>query len=165
MATKEQSLREKLQKKVKPKWRVQSLSRKTREKNGTLYGKASCIAYIDAREVMDILDDAIGIENWKDEYKRDSNGQLQCTLSLKINGEWIGKTDVGTVSQTESEKGEYSDAFKRAAVKWNIGRYLYDLKIQWINCVVTQYNGKNKFSYAVDDNGSKVWDISELINK
>ena len=83
------------------------------------------LSYIDARYVMDVLDDVVGCENWRDEYQV-LNGNMFCGLSVRVNGEWITKWDVGSESNIESEKGEVSGAFKRAAVKWQISRDLYD---------------------------------------
>jgi hypothetical protein len=89
-------------------------------------GKVLLLAYIDGRDAMKRLDDVVGFENWQDDYK-EVKGNLYCTLSICINGQWISKCDCGTESNTDAEKGEASDAFKRAGVKWGIGRYLYYL--------------------------------------
>ena len=90
------------------------------------WGFATMLAYVDARHVMDRLDMVVGPENWSDEYLvTDSN--LYCRISIRIDDYWVAKTDVGTESNVEKEKGNASDAFKRAAVKWGIGRYLYGL--------------------------------------
>jgi len=80
--------------------------------------------YVDARFVMDRLDE-IGAENWQDQYVDRTNGSVRCGIGVLVEGEWIWKWDVGTESDIESDKGSYSDAFKRAAVKWGIGRDLY----------------------------------------
>jgi hypothetical protein len=37
----------------------------------------------------------------------------------------VSKQDVGTESNTEKEKGQASDSFKRACFNWGIGRELY----------------------------------------
>ncbi|NRA91246.1 MAG: hypothetical protein HRU26_00935 [Psychroserpens sp.] len=92
------------------------------------------LAYKDARVDMHRLDEVVGQENWQNEYKRDSNGVLQCGIGIRveyINGDvfskdWVWKWSNGTPSQFEKEKGEYSDAFKRAGFMWGIGRELYD---------------------------------------
>jgi len=88
-------------------------------------GKKSGIAYITARTVMNRLDRVIGPENWQDKIEVLPGGNALCTLSLRINGEWISKTDIGNESDIEPEKGAASIAFKRAGVKWGIGRELY----------------------------------------
>lgn len=94
------------------------------------------LAYIQARPVMDRLDEVVGPENWTDSYVpiQDKNGTVGfiCTLSLRIGDKWVAKTDGADTSDIEAIKGGISDAFKRAAVKWGIGRYLYDLPGNWV---------------------------------
>jgi len=142
-----------LKKKIPYQWRVQSYSRNK--------PSASCVAYIDARDVMDLLDEVVGPENWKDEFQV-INEQLFCTLSIKCGDEWVGKTDTGTESQTEKEKGLVSDAFKRAAVKWGIGRFLYSLDIKFINANETKRD--NNYPYPVDAQGKRIYNVTEYIN-
>jgi hypothetical protein len=81
--------------------------------------------YVDARYVMDKLDH-LGPENWQDQFVDRTDGSVRCGIGLLIGGDWVWKWDVGTVSDIEPEKGSYSEAFKRAGVKWGIGRDLYD---------------------------------------
>jgi len=90
------------------------------------------LAYIDARNVMERLDSVVGWDNWMDEYAETQSGVVLCHLSLRINGEWISKTDGAGRTDIEGEKGGISDAFKRAAVKFGVGRYLYELKNEWV---------------------------------
>lgn len=133
-------------------WKVQSISPKH---------KAQMVAFIDSRDVQNRLDEAVGIENWKDEYHVEA-GKLFCQLSIRINDEWITKTDVGKPSKMDAEKGEASDAFKRAAVKWGVGRYLYDMEVQWVDTV--EHSGKRM---PVDSNGNKLWNrkaVSDYCN-
>ena len=144
---KEYTLAEKLRYPIPYKWKIQSFN-----KEGT---KAQCVAYIDARDVMDLLDRAIGIENWQDSYYRDAQGRLVCRLGLKINNEWVYKEDTGTAGDFEVEKSEYSDAFKRSAVKWGIGRFLYDLPIRYVKVL-------NK--RPVDDRGVEIKDLTKYFN-
>jgi hypothetical protein len=80
--------------------------------------------YVDARYVMDKLD-RLGPENWQDQFVDRSDGSVRCGIGLHIGDEWIWKWDVGTVSDIEPEKGAYSEAFKRAGVKWGVARDLY----------------------------------------
>lgn len=89
-------------------------------------GKSGALRYVDARYVMERLDEAVGPFAWTDTY-RETDGGVICTISLTLDGEvWVPKSDVGTPSNIEGVKGRYSDAFKRAAVKWGIGRDLYE---------------------------------------
>lgn len=92
------------------------------EKTREIKGKR--ITYITARQVMDRLDIVLSPENWRDTY-RHYGKSVVCTLFIRCGDEWVGKTDTGTESNWEPEKGGYSDALKRAAVRWGIGRYLY----------------------------------------
>ena len=87
---------------------------------------ANILAYKDARVDMFVLDQVCGAENWQNEYKRDSKGVLQCGIGIYYDERWIWKWSNGTPSDFESEKGEYSDALKRAGFMWGIGRELYD---------------------------------------
>lgn len=117
-------------------WRVQ-----------TVYnGKALALAYIDARDVMQRLDEVMGIEGWEDSYI-DSGKRTYCTLSLKMDERWVHKTDAAGDSDVEAEKGAVSDALKRAAVKWGIGRYLYEDRFKgvWVPCETQNKNGKEMF--------------------
>ena len=90
------------------------------------------LSYIDARYVYDTLDDKIGPQNWQNRFERDPKGLLKCGIGICVDshsdnlGEWVWKWDVGTESKVEEEKGEHSDAMKRAAVLWGIARDLYD---------------------------------------
>jgi hypothetical protein len=97
--------------------------------------RALAVAYIDARMVEDRLDDVFGVGGWSDEYTPMGDGNVMCRLSVKIDGAWIVKTDVGGESEQpdggDRLKAAFSDALKRAGVKLGIGRYLYDLPKQW----------------------------------
>ncbi|MHC4647526.1 MAG: Rad52/Rad22 family DNA repair protein [Planctomycetota bacterium] len=89
-------------------------------------GGGKVLDFITARHVMNRLDNACGPENWRDEYAPSLTGEgVQCTIYIRIDGEWVGKSDVGTESNTEEDKGAYSDALKRAAVRWGIARELH----------------------------------------
>lgn len=98
--------------------------------------RAMACAYIDARCVMDRLDEVVGPDAWQDDYEVLADGACVCRLKVRLNGEWITKTDVGSESEQPDEhdrrKASFSDALKRAAVKLGIGRYLYRLPHQWI---------------------------------
>ena len=89
--------------------------------------RAHMLAYVDARYVQDRLDDVIGAENWSNSFEVIDN-TLFCAITVVFpDGKVVTKTDCGTESNVEKEKGEASDAFKRAAVMLGIGRDLYDL--------------------------------------
>lgn len=115
-------------------WRAQSVTR-----DGD---KAMALAYIDARNVMERLDAVCGPANWTDSYVETPKGRLISTLSLNIDGQWISKSDGAGDTDVEGDKGAISDALKRAAVKWGIGRYLYDMPTPWVPCESYEKNGK-----------------------
>lgn len=92
----------------------------------------SLLMYKNARVDMTLLDEVVGSENWTRSHEL-INGNLFCTVSVRAeNGEWVSKQDVGTESNTEKEKGQASDAFKRACVNWGIGRELYTCPFVWV---------------------------------
>lgn len=94
----------------------------------------SLLAYKTARTDVKRLNDTLGL-NWKNKYFYDTKGILCCEISVynETTKEWISRVDVGTESNTEKEKGNYSDAFKRSGFKWGIGLELYKFPFLWIN--------------------------------
>lgn len=118
----------------------------TCNKNGV-----SLLLYKDARCDMNILDETLGAMNWKKSYQL-IDGQLFCTLEIwdEDKKQWIGKQDVGVESNTEAEKGRASDAQKRSAVAFGIGRELYTAPFIWVKSSDTRLeeytdNGKTKY--------------------
>jgi hypothetical protein len=90
------------------------------------------VPYITARVVMNRLDSVVGFENWWDDYVVDPGGSdnILCRLTIRLpDGSTVTKSDTGSPGSTgddgEDEKGAFSDALKRAAVKFGIGRHLY----------------------------------------
>ena len=113
----------------------------TVKKNGV-----SLLLYKDARCDMNILDETVGAERWQRKHEL-INGNLFCSVGIfcKDLNEWIWKQDVGTESYTEKEKGQASDAFKRACFNWGLGRELYTAPFIWINADdanISESNGK-----------------------
>jgi hypothetical protein len=101
--------------------------------------KGMALAYIDARDVMSRLDEVCGLL-WQAEYVPMPNGTCCCRVGVKVGEEWLWRSN-GSMNISDSdkadakemaEKGSYSDAFKRAAVLWGIGQYLYDLDSPWV---------------------------------
>lgn len=94
--------------------------------------KGLALAYMDARDVMDRLDAVCGPDGWQNRYSS-SEGLVICEIGLLVGpNNWVWKADGAGVTDIEAEKGAASDAFKRAAVRWGIGRYLYDIKGLWV---------------------------------
>lgn len=94
----------------------------------------SLLLYKDARVDQNILDETFGIFGWQRDHQLIGD-RLYCTVSVKDpdTEEWIHKQDVGVESYTEKEKGQASDAFKRACFNLGIGRELYTAPFIWIN--------------------------------
>ena len=87
--------------------------------------------YVQARAIQKRLDEVLGFMNWKVVY-REVQGGFLCSLSIRVNGEWIAKEDGAQITEYESVKGGISSAFKRAASSgFSIGRYLYDAEANW----------------------------------
>ncbi len=91
---------------------------------------ATCLAYVTSRAIMQRLDDVVGPSRWKNECPKEwgiGSPGVVMGLSIKIAGEWVTKYDGADQPDTEPVKGGFSNALKRVAVLWGIGRYLYDL--------------------------------------
>jgi hypothetical protein len=115
--------------------------------------KGMALAYIDARDVMQRLDEVCGAF-WQADYLPMPNGSCCCRVGILVDDYWVWRSN-GAQNFSESdkvdakemsEKASYSDAFKRAAVLWGIGRYLYDLDSPWVALVPA---GR---SYRIADN-------------
>jgi hypothetical protein len=107
-----------------------------RFKPGAVSGsRALAVPYVTARDVMDRLDRVLGPAGWTVRYSPLEGGNVVCTLAVRLAGEWVEKSDVGGPSGQPDEgdrvKAAFSDALKRAAVAWGVGRYLYRLPQQW----------------------------------
>ena len=102
---------------------------KPKDKSSGVKG-ASFLLYKDARVDMALLDEVVGPMNWQrtHEFK---DGKLYCKVGIRYTlpdgtlVDWVWKEDVGVESNTEAEKGQASDSFKRACFNWGIGRELY----------------------------------------
>lgn len=102
---------------------------------------AVLLLYKTARVDMRILDEVYGSMNWQRHHEV-INNNLFCTISVwdSEKSQWVSKQDVGTESNAEAEKGQASDAFKRAGFAWGIGRELYDAPFIWISGKVGKYD-------------------------
>lgn len=121
--------------------------------------KGMALAYMDARAVMDRLDAVCGPDGWQCSYNV-SGPIAVCNLAVRIGGDWLWKADGAGATDVEGEKGMLSDALKRAAVRWGIGRYLYEMKSPWVQ--IEQFGrsykiqeGERKKLDEVHDNEAK----------
>ncbi|MCK9473742.1 Rad52/Rad22 family DNA repair protein [Sulfurimonas sp.] len=118
-------------------WRVQSCG-----KNDDGFW-AMVLAYVQNRAIQDRLDEVFGIDGWQNALRELPNGGMSCGISVKINGEWITKWDGADNTDIETTKGGISNAMKRSAVQWGIGRYLYNLEVVYAVVSATKQKGWN----------------------
>lgn len=109
------------------KWKPQNV---TDDKN-----RCRAVCYVNAAAVMDRLDDVLGIGNWEDDYEILEGGAVACRLWLRVEGEWHLHCDSGRRSEQkdrgDQQKAAFSDALKRAARRFGVGRYLAKLPAVW----------------------------------
>lgn len=112
------------------------------------------LLYKDARCDMNILDETVGPMNWKREHTREN---ANCIVSLwdEEKQQWVSKEDTGTESNTEKEKGQASDSFKRACFNWGIGRELYTSPFIWV-----KKDDCNMYSIK-GNNGKDIWKCND----
>lgn len=123
----------------------------TYNNNGQLVVKVNLLLYKDARVDMKVLDELFTPMGWKRTHKLIGD-RLYCQVEVwdAEKKEWICKEDVGVESNTEAEKGQASDSFKRACVNWGIGRELYTAPR-----IIVELNDKE---YTRDQQGKiRVW--------
>lgn len=96
------------------------------------------LLYKNARVDMNVLDETVGAENWQREHY-ECKGNLFCRVGINVNYKdndlkenWVYKSDCGSESNTDAQKGEASDSFKRACFNWGIGRELYTSPLIWV---------------------------------
>ena len=114
--------------------------------------KAMCIYYIDARLVAERLNAVLGPHNWSDSYRplfeNDARAHMAAyfPVECQLTVYGVTKTDVGVYQRDTCDdiamKGAYSDAFKRAGVKFGIGAYL--ASIPRVAALVEVQDGKAK---------------------
>ena len=142
-------------------------------------GYATILAYKDARVDMNRLDAVYGVGYWQRKHEV-INGKEFCSVGVwnKEISQWVWVQDCGTQSNTEKEKGQSSDAFKRACFNLGIGRELYDYPIIQVKLLDNEFdkatfkpnfnfklkdwtwisdfnNGKLTFLKAIDNNGNE----------
>lgn len=142
-----------LKKPIPHSWRVQSYS-----KNKPV---ATVMAYIDARDTQEVLD-TYCTYGWNRKHQM-LNDRLYCAIGIVMpDGTIQWREDCGTESNEDKEKGQASDAFKRAGVNWGIGRFLYDMDIQYVTASDKKEAGK--FPFPVDEHNKRIYDMTTYIN-
>ena len=137
------------------------------------FGKGlTLLLYKTARTDAALLDETFGFGRWQNDFKM-LNDRLYCGIGIKFEDEWIWKWDCGSESNMEAEKGQASDAFKRAGFKFGLGAELYTAPRIFIpadKCNIKESNGKfkcydsfsvEKIAYDEQENISGVAIINE----
>ena len=119
------------------------------------------LLYKDARCDMNILDETVGKTGWQRNHQ-EIKGVMYCGVSIWDSDKdlWVTKWDAGTESNTEQQKGEASDSFKRANVNWGIGRELYTSPMIFHFCETESIGQKHKLKNAYETSGMRVSAIS-----
>lgn len=133
-----------------------------RPTNTKIKGKCSLLLYIDSRAVGKILNDTFGNFNWQIDYKN-LGDKLYGTLSIWDNTkqQWVGKTDTGSATTIEADKGQASDILKRCLARWGAD-FLYSSPDITIKCPDSYYyNDKLFMSFRVQEIG---YDDNKKIN-
>lgn len=100
------------------------------------------VPYLRMQAVVDRLDAVIGAQHWKNEFRAGPSGGVVCALSLRLDNEWLTKENGAGNTQVEGIKGGMSDALKRAAMMWGVGRYLYAYKSDFVGLI-----GEGRLAY------------------
>lgn len=135
-------------------WRIQS-----RSKDKT---KVMCAPYVDARDVMNRLDEVC--PEWSCTYSEIA-GFVFCTISIPYGNTVITRSDCGQRIESNPDDQMYdqagksaaSDALKRAAVAFGVGRFLYDIDMVYLK--------GDTYGNPVDDQGNRIWDVTKYINQ
>lgn len=108
--------------------------------------KVSMLLYIDSRAVTNYLDEMVGSMNWATEFY-EVNGQIIGKLGIWDSEKniWVWKSDVGTESNIEKEKGLISDTYKRLLSRWGV-THLYTAPQ-----ILLEDDGYNNTGYKVLD--------------
>ena len=112
------------------------------------------LAYVNVRTVQDRLNEVMGCD-WQ--CKHINYGvKTICHLGLKLDGEWVWRSDGAGDTQFEADKGGISDALKRASVAFGVGRHLYDLGNVFIKPTDFKKNKKGEYTKIPDP--QKCWE-------
>src|SRR5665647_966465 len=129
---------------------------------GTVTAKGvTMLLYKDARCDMNILDETYGEQYWQRDHKQVKENMF-CGIGVwnKTLEQWVWKWDCGTESNTEKEKGEASDSFKRACFNLGIGRELYTGGFIFIGCKTKPNGSKHELENKYEFSGAGVSSIT-----
>ena len=157
------SLLANLKKPIPHQWRVQSYSKNK--------PSATVMAYIDARDAMEVLD-TYCLYGWQREHYL-IDKKVYCKVGINMpDGSIQWRSDCGTESNQDAEKGQASDSFKRACVNFGIGRFLYDLPIQYVTADAIKGSSNEEkagkkykiYPNCINDRGQIIYNMTDYIN-
>lgn len=140
------------------KWRIISVFEKENKLQGII------APYIDSRNLMNRFDNVLGC-NWSCDYKIincNSLTAVECTISVNTAEGRIARADIADIDMNSSFgngsilKSGYSNSFKRAAVAWGVGRYLYSLGNFFVP-IENNLNGPFKINGEFKINGKRTF--------
>ena len=117
---------------------------------------ARVLAYVTNRAIQSRLDEVFGVDGWQNLIREWRDKSTVCGIMARFGNDWITKWDGADETDIEATKGGISDAMKRAAVQFGIGRYLYKLEATFADCTFERQSGpewhpakydKDKFLY------------------
>ena len=94
--------------------------------------KGLALAYIDARDVMNRLDEVCSPVGWQSEFIETPKGRVICRIGIRCFVGRVWQSFGAGARHVAAGKGAISDALKRAAVHWGVGRYLYSMPATWV---------------------------------
>lgn len=123
---------------------------------------ARVLAYVTNRAIQNRLDEVFGVNGWQNLIREWRDKSTVCGISVRFGDEWITKWDGADETDIEATKGGISDAMKRAAVHWGIGRYLYKLEATFAECTLERQNGPEWHAAKYDRDKYLYWKTPNL---
>jgi Rad52/22 family double-strand break repair protein len=110
--------------------------------------------YVTARTIMNRLDEVLGPENWWDDFVPLEHSVI-CRLTIRLpDGTVLTKCDAGgyagLADPGDDDKSGFADAFKRTAVKFGVGRYLYRDGVPRFSSTAAPSSGESEASEPLD---------------
>ncbi|MBP5532013.1 MAG: hypothetical protein J6Y54_08310 [Lentisphaeria bacterium] len=123
---------------------------------------ARVLAYVTNRAIQSRLDEVFGVDGWQNMIREWRDKSTVCGISVRFGDEWITKWDGADETDIEATKGGISDAMKRAAVQWGIGRYLYKLEATFAECTLEKQTGPEWHAAKYDRDKYLYWKTPTL---
>lgn len=96
-------------------------------------GKATMLLYMDSRAATNLLDETVGAMNWEMLFETETATNLtigRLGIWDEDKGRFVYKSDTGSESNIEAEKGKVSDIYKRCLSRWGVNELYSAPKIE-----------------------------------